>query len=209
MDSRPRDALQAVRPAFDLVVMVASAGGLAALSTIVGSLPAGFPAAIVIVHHRAEANPSLLGEILSRRTALRVREATVGESPEAGVVYIAPAGLHLSIAADRSFAFSDRHLIQRVLSSADPLFESAAAVYGERLIAVVLTGYGQDGADGIRAVGQASGTVLVQDEATSQAFAMPAAALATGEVDAVLPVSAIGPALIALVGGDGSSNRFA
>ena len=99
----------------------------------------------------------------------------------------------------RCFASVDGRRIRHVLSSANPLLDSAAGVYGARLIAVVLTGGDSDATDGVQAVKAAGGTVIVQDPATALIGAMPRAAIETGVVDEVLPLEAIGPAVVRLV----------
>jgi two-component system chemotaxis response regulator CheB len=186
---------------FDLIVIAASTGGLTAISALLAALPADFPVPIVVLCHRTSARPSLLTQVLGRQTTLMVTEARPGEVPHGGTVYVAPPNFHLTFTPTHAFALSDGVRQQHVLSSADVLFRSAAAVYGNRVIAVVLTGYGRDGAEGARAIAEAGGVVLAQDEASSVAFSMPAATIATGETDAVLPLARIAPALIALIAG--------
>jgi two-component system, chemotaxis family, protein-glutamate methylesterase/glutaminase len=183
---------------FDIVVLAGSAGGLDALTTVLSSLPSDFPIPVAVVLHRSSQGPNLLADVLSRHTTLRVTQAKAGELLRPGTVYLAPSDLHLSVTPARTFALTGGGRQSYVLSSADPLFLSVARVYAERVVAVVLSGSGHDGAEGARAVGRVGGRVLVQDEATAQAFGMPAAAIATGEVDAVLPLGAIGPALLQL-----------
>ena len=183
---------------FDIVVLAGSAGGLDALITVLSSLPSDFPVPVAVVLHRSSQGPNLLADVLSRHTTLRVTQAKAGELLRPGTVYLAPSDLHLSVTPARTFALSGGGRQSYVLSSADPLFLSVARVYAERVVAVVLSGSGHDGAEGARAVGRGGGRVLVQDEATAQAFGMPAAAIATGEVDAILPLGAIGPALLQL-----------
>jgi two-component system, chemotaxis family, protein-glutamate methylesterase/glutaminase len=183
---------------YEIVVLAGSAGGLDALTTVLASLPRDFPLPVAVVLHRSTHGPNLLADVLSRHTALRVTQANAGDGLRAGTVYLAPSDLHLSVTRAHTFALTGGGRQSYVLSSADPLFLSVARVYERRVVAVVLSGSGHDGAEGARAVGRAGGTVLVQDEATAQAFGMPAAAIATGEVDAVLPLGAIGPALVRL-----------
>jgi two-component system chemotaxis response regulator CheB len=184
---------------YDIVVLAGSAGGLDALTAVLFSLPGDYPVPLVVVLHRSSQGPNLLADVLSRHTRLRVTQAKAGEALRPGTVYLAPSDLHLSVTTAKAFALTGGGRQSHVLSSADPLFVSVAQVYEQRVVAVVLSGWGRDGAEGARAIGQAGGMVVVQDEATAQAFGMPAAAIATGEVDAVLPLAAIGPALIQLV----------
>ena len=185
---------------FEILILAASAGGLDAITGVLEALPAGFPLAVAVVLHRTAQLPNLLPDILERRTALPVHLVVAGEAVRPGVVYIAIPTLHLSITPDRMFACDEGAKINYVHSSADPLLASAASVYGRGAIAVVLSGSGRDGAEGARAVGAAGGYVLVQDEETSGAFGMPSAAIATGEVDGILPLERIGPVLVQLAG---------
>lgn len=183
---------------YDAVVVVASVGGISALSTLLSSLPAEFPIPLLIVQHRSTAAPSVLAAILKRTTALHVKIAEADEVPVAGWVYLAPPDRHLVVTPAHSLALADGRRVRHLLSAGDPLFASAARAYGSGVIAVVLTGTDGDGARGAVDVKRAGGTVLAQDEATSQSFAMPQAAIATGCVDMVLPISKIGPALVRL-----------
>jgi two-component system chemotaxis response regulator CheB len=114
-------------------------------------------------------------------------------------VYIARAELHLTISPDRRFSYVDGTRIRFLLSSANPLFTSAAAVFKNRVVAVVLTGGGSDAADGVQSVKAAGGLVIAQDPATALHRGMPEAAVASGAVDLVLPLDAIGPALEEIV----------
>ena len=185
---------------FDIVIMAASHGGITAYEEVLSHLPADFPLPIVLVQHRDPAAVSVLDKILARRTPLRVKHAQVGECPAARTVYLAPTDLHLTFASDRRFTTMDGRRIRHVLSSANPLFESAAKVFKDRVLAVVLTGYDSDATDGVQAVRAMGGRVIAQDEATSASFDMPKSAIATGAVRAVLPLSEIAPALIEMAG---------
>ena len=183
---------------FDLIVVAASAGGVNALLTLFAGLPAGFSVPVAVVLHRSVHTPSMLSKVLARRTPLTVRDAVVGEPPQPGSVYIAPPDRHLVVTPERTFGLSEVSLINHLLSAADPLFISAAEVYHDRVIAIVLTGGDRDGADGARAVGLAGGIVIAQNEATSLVFSMPRATIATGHADTVLPIEDIGPTLLRL-----------
>jgi two-component system chemotaxis response regulator CheB len=186
--------------AFDIVAVAASAGGLTALTRVLGALPADFPASIVVVQHLDPRHRSLMADILSRHTRIAVKEAVAGEFVRPGVVYIAPPDRHLLVNPDGSLGLTQSELVHFVRPSADLLFESVAASFRERAIAVVLTGSGSDGAMGAKAVKEMGGTVIAQDEATSEFFAMPSAAIRTGAVDFVLPLDEIATALMTLVG---------
>jgi two-component system chemotaxis response regulator CheB len=191
--------MESERRAQFAVVIGASAGGLEALTRVLSALPAGFPAAIVIVQHRTPDKPSLLEPILARRTRLIVTTAHEGEVLAPGVVYVAAPDLHVTVGAEGRLAYHDGTRIRGVRSSANPLFESAAEVFGSRLIAVVLSGSGMDATNGVQHVKARGGTVIVQDRATAGHFGMPGSAILTGAVDQVLPIDAIAPALVEAV----------
>ncbi len=184
---------------FDTVAIAASAGGLRALSEVLAALPADFPAAIAVVQHLDPRHRSLMAEILARRTALRVKQAEDGDHLERGTVFIAPPNRHLLVNPGATVSLSESELVHFVRPSADLLFESVAASTKERAIAVVLSGTGSDGAMGVRAINKMGGTVIAQDEASAEFFGMPGAAIQTGVVDFVLPLSEIAPALVTLV----------
>jgi len=187
-----------VRP---VIAIVASAGGLSAFSRILGDLPSDFNAAIVVLQHLDPSHLSHLANILSRRTRLRVKEAVAHERLESGVVFTAPPGAHLLVDREGRLSLSNSAAVNFVRPAADRLLESLATSFGPRAIAVVLTGTGRDGASGAQAVKRAGGTVIVQDEATSEFFGMPGAAIHAGLVDQILPIEEIGPALETLIGG--------
>jgi two-component system chemotaxis response regulator CheB len=181
-----------------IVVIAASAGGLPALQQVLGDLPPTLPASIVIVQHRS-ADVSILSSILRRYSPLPVEDVLDAEPLQPGHVYVAPANRHVRVRADHHLESSDGRRIRGVLSSANPLFESAAEIFGTGCIAVVLTGSGFDATDGVQAVKARGGFVIAQDEATSRVFGMPRSAIETGAVNAVLPIDAIGGAIAAAV----------
>jgi two-component system chemotaxis response regulator CheB len=185
--------------AFDVVALAASAGGVTALGQVVSPLPQHFPAAIVVVQHVDPRHRSLLVEILSRRTTLKVKQAEAGDILRGGTIYIAPPDRHLLVDPGRRLSLSQSELVHFVRPSADLLFESVAASCRDRAIAVVLTGTGTDGAMGVKAIKKMGGTVIVQDERSSEFFGMPGAAIKTGDVDFILPLEEIPAALETLV----------
>ena len=185
--------------AFDVVALAASAGGLTAISRILSALPADFSAAVVVVQHLDPRHRSLMANILSRRTLLQVKQAEEGDCLSPATVYIAPPNRHLLVNPDGTLSLSQSELVHFVRPSADLLFESVAANYRHCAIAVVLTGTGSDGVMGVQAIKKMGGTVIVQDEKTSEFFGMPGAAIQTGSVDFVLPLDEVASALVTLV----------
>ncbi|MEW5857055.1 MAG: chemotaxis protein CheB [Cyanobacteriota bacterium] len=184
---------------FPVVAVAASAGGIKAISELLSALPADFPAAIAIVQHLDPNHPSLLAEILDRRTSLAVKEAEVGEQMRPGTIYIAPPNHHLLIDPDATLSLTQTKLVHFVRPSADLLFESVAASFKERAIAVVLTGTGSDGATGVKAIKEMGGIAIAQDRESSECFGMPGAAIETGAVDWILPLHEIAATLVNLV----------
>ena len=190
---------ESAKGVFDIIALAASAGGLKALSHVLAALPAAFPASIVVVQHLDPRHRSLMADILGRRTALQVKQAEDGGRLTPGMAYIAPPNRHLLVNPDGTLSLSQSELVHFVRPSADLLFESVAASFKDRVIAVVLSGTGSDGSMGVRAIKKMGGTVVVQDEKSSEFFGMPGAAVQTGCVDFVLPLDEIAPALVTLV----------
>jgi two-component system chemotaxis response regulator CheB len=192
-------AMQAPSSSCPVVLIVASRGGPDAVARVLSELPVDFRAAVVLVQHRAELPGHAWADMLRRLTLLPVHEIRRGEALNPGVVYLAPATSHVSIEPGGFFKLSDGTRIRGVLSSANPLFESARRNLGRRAIAVVLTGYGRDATDGVQAVKEGGGVVIAQDEESSRDFGMPGSAIETGAVDYVRPLEEIGPLIRDLV----------
>ena len=190
-------------PARCVVAMAASAGGLYALSVILGGLPADFPAAIAIVMHLSPDHKSLLAEILASRSNLVVKQAQTGDILCHSHVFIAPPNHHLLVGKGGRLELSSSaaEKVHYARPSAEPLFASVAAVYTKNAIAAVLTGGDGDGSFGVQIIKEKGGKVIAQDRPTSQDFSMPETSIKTGDVDFVLPLNAIAPKLIELVGG--------
>lgn len=186
---------------FDLVVIGASLGGLAALQTLLSGLPDGFDVPIAIAQHRRPDGDSRLADLLSRKTPLPVVEPDDKQAIETGRVYLAPGDYHLLIERPGAFALSVDGPVAFARPSIDVLFESAAEAYGRRLAAVLLTASSEDGAAGIAAVAAGGGVTVVEDPATAASPVAVLAALARTRVQHVLPIGEIGPLLGGLVGG--------
>lgn len=184
---------QQIRHDFPIIALVCSTGGLASLTTVLASLPADLPAAVIALQHVSPHRRSMLSEILQRSAAMPVNRAREGDTLTPGRVLIAPEAAHLIVSADERV-----HLVASdgaPRPSADLLLCTLAATMGPRTVAVVLTGAGQDGATGAVAVDLLGGATLVEDPTTAYTSGMPDAVLSRHRPSAVLPVDDIGPAL--------------
>ena len=183
-----------------VIALIASAGGLDALTQVLEPLPADLPAAVVALQHLRPEGESVLPHLLAARTALRVCKATDGLPLVEGTVLVAPAGKHLLFTADHTAALINSGGFPPSRPSADLLLTSLALAVGSRLVAVVLTGKGNDAATGMAAVHRFGGTVIACDEGSSRYFDMPAATIALEHVvDFVLPLQDIPVRLVDLV----------
>nr|MDQ3044707.1 chemotaxis protein CheB [Chloroflexota bacterium] len=154
-----------------LVVIGASAGGIAALSSVLSTLPSDFAAPVVIAQHLDPHRSSQLGKILAARVHLPVRTVTAKEALEASVVYVVPPDMNVEI-IDHAVQVR-RHDGRGPKPSVDRLLATASRVYAQDLIAVILTGSGTDGAEGAQAVNALGGTVIVQNPETAAFPSMP------------------------------------
>jgi two-component system chemotaxis response regulator CheB len=182
----------------EAVAIGTSAGGAQALSVLLPALPADTPCAIFIVMHVPRDRPSLLAEIFSRKCLLAVREAQDKEPVASGTVYFAPNDYHLLIDEGPHLALSMDDPVNHSRPSIDVLFESAALVYGKRLLGILLTGANEDGADGLAAVQEAGGVTVVQDPAGAEAPRMPLSAINRRRPDHILPLDGIAALLSAI-----------
>jgi two-component system, chemotaxis family, protein-glutamate methylesterase/glutaminase len=189
---------------FDVVCLTASLGGIRGYAQLLAGIPAHFPAALVLVQHRLVGPADRLPALLRPSSRLPVIPLASGHPVRPGVVHVAPAGQSATFDRDGRITLSPT----RGHRLSDALFASAAARYGTRLIVGVLSGRLDDGAAGVRRVKGAGGRVLAQDEATSQAYGMPSAAIATGCVDFVLPLPVLADAITALVMAPGAANMM-
>ena len=185
-------------PGFRMVVVGVSAGGLAALRTLVGGLPADFELPVAVVQHRSKES-DLLCELLQECSPLSVREVNDKEEVRTGNVYVAPPDYHL-LCEEGYFSLSVDEPVRYSRPSIDVLFETASDVYGPDLVGVVLTGANADGAAGLRRIVDAGGYAVVQDPATAEVRAMPQFAVRAVPEACVLPLDAI-PAHLAAIRG--------
>lgn len=184
-------------PGRDIVVVGTSAGGVEALRALVGGLPADFPGSVFVVMHTAPDSPGILGNILDRWGPLPAANADNRERIRPGRIYVAPPDRHLLLEPGL-VRVTHGPKENRFRPAIDPLFRSAAQVYGPRVVGVILTGGLDDGASGLWAVKQLGGLAVVQDPAEAFMPSMPLSALGRVEVDHALPVAEIGPLLARL-----------
>jgi two-component system chemotaxis response regulator CheB len=184
---------------FDAIVIGTSAGGLHVMTRILKPLPADFPLPIIVVQHRAKDERNLLEEVLQQKCQVRIKQADEKESIEDGVVYFAPPDYHLLIENDRTFSLSFDAAVNFSRPSIDVLFETAADVFKERLLGIILTGANNDGAAGIRKISMRGGITIAQSPETADYADMPKAAINTGYVRHIMSPDEISQYLLALI----------
>jgi two-component system chemotaxis response regulator CheB len=198
-----RAATAVVRPAtaVDIVVIGASTGGPPALATILADLPGDLPVPVLVVQHMADGFVESLASWLDGLCHLPVVMATPGRRMEPGTVYVAPAGTNTLVRAGVRVELRTPPPGQFHVPGVDAAFASAATALGERVLGVLLTGMGRDGAAGLRKLRDKGGRTIGQDEPTSVVWGMPAAAQALGAVESELPLPEIAAAIVAAVRG--------
>lgn len=182
-----------------LVAIGASTGGPKALETVLRGLPFNLPAGIVVTQHMPAGFTKSLAERLDRVCEINVKEAVSGCRITNGTVYIAAGGYHMKITRDRTVELDSGPPVSYVKPSVDFMMSSLATVFKEKVVAVILTGMGRDGAEGIKFVKKYGAKVICQDEATSTIFGMPKAVIDDGNADEVVPLSAIAERIVDLV----------
>jgi len=188
-------------PAAEVVAIAVSTGGPNALSLLLSQIRAHYRPGILIVQHMPEGFTGQFAERLAKLSTIGVREAEDGDVVASGVALVAPGGRHMEVARASGkllvrLSFAPPYKGHR--PSADLLFQSVAKNLGSRALGIVLTGMGEDGAEGLLAIRAAGGHTLAQDEASSVVYGMPRAAVERGAVDKVLPLSEMGAYLNAL-----------
>lgn len=183
----------------DIVAIGTSTGGPNALAEVIPALPADLPVPVVVVQHMPALFTNLLAKHLDGKAKLRVREGSAGTALEPNYVWIAPGDYHM-------FLHRDKNLVRLGLNqdppehscrpAVDVLFRSVARTFGPHALAVVMTGMGSDGALGAKAIRQAGGEILIQDQATSVVWGMPGAVAAAGLADQIYPLASLAPEII-------------
>jgi two-component system chemotaxis response regulator CheB len=208
----PPAAAAAVRPVMsrplpatgrvEAVVIGVSTGGPNALAEVLPTLPGNLPVPVLIVQHMPPIFTRLLAARLDAQSAIHIAEGAEGDKVEPGGAWLAPGDYHMELMRDGPGV--QPHLQQgppenSCRPAVDVLFRSAAALYGSGVLAVVLTGMGQDGLRGSEAVREAGGQVIAQDEATSVVWGMPGFVARAGLADRVLPLAEVGPEIVTRV----------
>jgi two-component system chemotaxis response regulator CheB len=186
------------------IVIGTSTGGPPALERVLSSLPADLPAGLLVVQHMPAGFTRSLAQRLDQRSELGVAEAEEGTPFHAARAYLAPGGHHLVVRSEKDAAGPCIHLDDspprgRLRPAVDVTMASVAEVFGQHAIGVLLTGMGNDGTEGFRAIREAGGRTIAQDRQTSLIYGMPRMAAEQGLADQVLPLGAIGPAIIRLL----------
>ena len=180
------------------MVIGASAGGVTALFSVLGALPAGFAIPVICVLHLPDDRHSQLAEVLQRRLRRPVCEACDKQPLRPGQIYVAGPGYHLSVERDLTLSLSQEPPVHFSRPAIDYLFASAADAYGPGLLGILLTGANEDGARGLLQIKQSGGRTVVQDPRDAQVALMPEAALALHSPDHILSLSGIGQLLATL-----------
>ena len=189
------------RADWPIIALVASAGGIDALTRVLSMLPRGLPASVIVLLHVSPDHQSALPQILARTSALDVQPARDGDALVPGSVLVAPAAHHLLITSDLRVALIQSGAFPPSRPSADLLLTTLAVSAGPRVIAAVLSGHGHDGATGATAVHRFGGTVLATDEASSTVFSMPSATIERDSAtDHIIDLDRLPAFLMMLVG---------
>ncbi len=181
------------------VVIGSSTGGPSALNQVLTALPVDIGAGILVVQHMPPGFTRSLATRLDEASAIAVKEAGAGDRVADGVALVAPGGHHMSVTGDGEVALSTDPPRNGVRPSVDTTMESAARVYGDRLVGVVLTGMGRDGASGMAAIKAAGGSTVAEHESTCVIYGMPRAAIEQGLADVVVPLHEVAGAILEMV----------
>ncbi|KGK86042.1 chemotaxis response regulator protein-glutamate methylesterase [Clostridium sp. HMP27] len=181
------------------LVIGASTGGPKALHQVISNLPDDLGVPVFVVQHMPATFTKAFAERLNSRSKITVVEAYDGQAVTNNVVYIAPGGFHMEVGKDKKIHLNKEPTVWGVRPAVDKLFKSAAAVYKERLMSVVLTGMGRDGAEGTIEVKKNGGITISEDQSTSVIYGMPKAAYETGMVDMVLTLDKVASEIVKIV----------
>lgn len=186
-----------------VVAIATSTGGPPALARLLADLPRDFSSPVLVVQHIADGFAAGMVSWLNSVSQARVKMAEDGEPLHEGAVYLAPDGKHLGMRRKGYLSLLDEPPVGGFRPSGTVLFESVARVMGSESVGLILTGMGEDGVEGLRAIRLAGGWTIAQDQESSVIFGMPGAAIAAGVIDEILPLSALASRLAALTGSPG------
>lgn len=190
---------------YKAVVIGASAGGLETIGALLTKLPSNFAAPIIIVQHLSPDSDGYMARYLNSKCNIIVKEADDKELIVAGTAYIAPPNYHLLVEKDGTLSFTVENKVNYSRPSIDVLFETAADLYQDALIGIILTGANSDGSKGLKRIKESGGLVIVEDPETALVESMPNAAIKETNVDYILSVDKITEKLIEMVGLDNES----
>lgn len=176
---------------YEAIVIGTSAGGLQALSVLFERIPAAYPIPIIVVQHRSKDSRYLLEEVLQSKCAITIKQADEKEHVHSGMIYIAPPDYHLFIETDKTFSLSTDRPVCFSRPSINILFESAAIAYRDKLLGIILTGTNDDGAAGIRTIGQHDGLTIAQNPSEAQFPFMVEASIKTRQVHYIWSLATI------------------
>lgn len=180
-----------IKPAENIVIIGGSAGSLDIILRIVPGLQQQLNAAIIMVLHRKSSSDTILVDLLTAKTKLKVKEAEEKEIIVPGCIYVAPADYHLLIEKDHTFSLDVSEKINYSRPSIDVTFESASEVYGYRLTGILLSGANSDGTDGLAAIKQNKGICIAQEPTTAEVAYMPQYAIDHVSIDHILTAEQI------------------
>jgi two-component system chemotaxis response regulator CheB len=181
-----------------VVTLGASTGGPKALLEVLAALPRGIPASLLIAQHMPEGFTQSLAERLNWQSSIEVREAKEGDKLEKGIALIAPGDRHMMVKKGKIHVTNGAK-VNNIRPSVDVLMESVAEQYGTNVIGVLMTGMGQDGADGLKVIKDLGGRTIAQDQKSCTVFGMPKAAIDKGVVDKVVPLNKIAKEIISML----------
>jgi len=198
--ARPASVVPVRRARVDIIAIGISTGGPNALAELIPALPADLPVPVVIVQHMPPLFTRLLAERLGAKSAVRIKEGNGGDPVTPGTVIIAPGNFHMVVerapGGGCQIGLHQGALENSCRPAADVLFRSVADIYGAGVLAIVMTGMGQDGLHGCEAVRGRGGQILVQDEQSSVVWGMPGFVADAGLADEILPLNQIAPAIV-------------
>jgi two-component system, chemotaxis family, protein-glutamate methylesterase/glutaminase len=189
---------------FQMIAVGTSLGGFEALKTVLGGLPADFPATVAVVQHRSSEDSEGMLRLLKPYVRLPIVEVEDKDQIVGGKVYLSPSNYHL-VAEQGYFALSADSPVMHARPSIDVLFESVAESFGQHAVGVLLTGMSRDGTAGLLRIKDRGGLAVVQDPASAEGRKMPQSAIASVAVDKVLPLAEIAPFLVELCAGQRSN----